>query len=224
MPRAGQDERRPTRYRVLNDTVTAKEMLHLTNHRNYPRAAVAALLLLCATSCLGTLTESQDAQLVAETPGDELDLPLHDSGKHWLLRGESGWCGAHEALFGGDPHDAAVATVRAAVMRDVDAAARGFERLTGTYIYSLLRSRMNDVPEPVEYPDPLDGDDITVLRYPVRLPPVYAPEFVLMGQMTAVRAGRVVLMIESIGVRPEHLVPAVRELVRAAYRLPASGC
>jgi hypothetical protein len=187
-------------------------------------AAAGLLLAAVASGCLGTLAADRSAESLALTPSDELALPLHESHSHWLLRGESGWCGAEEVRFGGDPDDPAVATVRSVVLRDHDAAVRGFARLTPAYLHSLLRGRMNAIPRPMAYPEPLDGDDVSVFEYDVRLPLIYSPDFVLIGQLTAVRAGRAVFLIESIGVPPERLVPAVRELVRAGYRLSPDGC
>jgi hypothetical protein len=192
--------------------------------RRIGAAAAGLLLAALAAGCLGTLAADRSAESLALTPSDELALPLHENHSHWLLRGESGWCGAKEARFGGDPADPAVATVRSVVLRDQDAAARGFARLTPGYLYSLLRGRMSAIPRPMAYPEPLDGDDVSVFEYDVRLPLIYSPDFVLIGQLTAVRAGRAVFLIESIGVAQERLVPAVRELVRAGYRLSPNGC
>lgn len=187
-------------------------------------AAAALTLALVAGGCLGTLAADRAAETLVLVPAEDLNLPLHEHHNHWLLRGEPGWCGTEEARYGGNPEDPAVATVRGVVLRDEDDARRGFARLTPAYLYSLLRGRMNGLPRPMTYPEPLDGDDLAVFEYDVRLPLIYSPEFVLSGQLTAFRAGRTVTLIESIGVPPERLVPAVREIVRAAYRLPPAGC
>lgn len=195
--------------------------------RGAGRLACAPVLLLLAFvswGCLGTLGADRSAETLVLTPADDLNLPVRERHSHWLLRGESGWCGAEEVRYGGDPADPAVATVRTVVLRDTDAAVRGFARLTPAYLYSLLRGRMNGLPRPMVYPERLDGDDLSVLEYDVRLPLIYSPDFVLTGQLTTIRAGRTVTLIESIGAPPERLVPAVREIVRAAYRLPPTGC
>jgi hypothetical protein len=186
---------------------------------------VAPVLAMLLVGCLGTLNSDPRAEEIAVVPEAELTLPLHDSHRHWLLRGESGWCGAHEVRFGGNPDDAGIAGVRVAVLRDEEAAIRAYARLTSpAYLYSILRDRMINLPRPVEYPEHLDGDEVAVTEYDVRLPLVLSPEITLIGQITTVRAGRAVFLIESIGVHPPQLVPAVRELVRAAYRLPPDEC
>ena len=188
-------------------------------------AAVAGVVLaVIACACLGTLAADRGAEAIVLASAEDLALPLHENASHWLLRGQTGWCGAEEARFGGNPADPAVATVRGVVLRDPEAAARGFARLTPSYLYSLLRGRMNAVPRPTAYPETLSGDAVAVYEYDVRLPLIYSPDFVLLGQLTVVRAGRTVVLVESIGVPPERLVPAVQEMVRAAYRLPPDGC
>ena len=149
-------------------------------------------------------------------PRDVIDLPLHESRPYWLLRSQPGWLSAHEVRYGGDPEDPAVATIRAVRFRDDESAGRAFAHLTPSYLHLLLRDRMTHAPRPFEYPVPLPGDEVAVYEYGVRLPAEIAREVQLSGQMTAVRAGRVVLLIESIGVPPEQLVPTVESLVNAA--------
>ena len=107
--------------------------------------------------------------------------------------------------------------------RDVDSAGRAFAHLTPTYLHRLLRDRMTYAPRPFEYPVPLPGDEVAVNLYGVRLPPEIAREVQLSGQMTAIRAGHVVLLIESIGLPPEQLVPTVESLVNAAKSQRADG-
>lgn len=179
-------------------------------------ALLGAAALLCG-GCLGTLRHDPTAEAITLAPRDALDLPLRDSRTYWLLRSQPGWVSAHETKFGGEEDDPGVATIRAVIFRDVAAAAHGFARLTPDYLFLLLRDRMTWRPRPSAYPVLLPGDEVAVTEYGVRLPPELAPHVTLTGQITAVRAGRVVLLIESIGVDPEQLVPAVAELTRAAY-------
>ena len=126
------------------------------------RRALTVVLFAVAAAvcggCLGTLRADPAAEATASAAAPELALPEHESQRHWLLRGEPGWCGGHEVRFGGDPEDPAVATVRAVTFRDPGAAARAFDRLTPTYLYSVLRGRMTSLPRPFEYPDQLDGE------------------------------------------------------------------
>jgi hypothetical protein len=55
-----------------------------------------------------------------------------------------------------------------------------------------------------------------VYDYVVRLPGAEATEDPLMGQLTVIREGAVVIVIESIGVEPDRFVPAVTAAVGAA--------
>lgn len=185
---------------------------------------VTLLTAATAAGCLGTLAADPRAERVALAPQAELGLPIREGRRHWLLRSEPGWCGGHEVRYGGDPDDPAIAAVRVVLFRDIDSAVAAFNQLTPTYLYNTLRGRIVDVPRPFDYPEPLAGDAVSVTQYTVRLPLVDAPDATLIGQLTAVRAGSVVILLESIGVDPQQLVPAVRELVRAANRLPAAEC
>lgn len=179
---------------------------------------------LVAMACLGTLTDDAIAQAVTLAPRGSLDLPLRDNKIHWLLRGQPGWCGAHEARFGGDTDDPAILTVRAVRFRDQASASRGFATLTPTYLGLVLRDRVSTVPSLVSDPLPLPGDQSTVLEYQVRAVPEMASWVDVRGQLTVLRAGRVVLVLESIGVAPEQLLSAADRLTDTASRLATSGC
>ncbi len=181
-------------------------------------AVCLVLAALAACGCLGVLERDRGAEAIAFAPREPLDLPARESRPYWLLRTEAGWAGAHEVRFGGNLSDPAVAVVRAVRFRDEDAAARAFARLTPAYLYLVFRDRMTWEPRLFDYPEPLPGDAVTVWEYGVRLPSEQH-DAELIGQMTAVRAGRVVLLVESIGVTPDHLVPAVEQLVQAAGRV-----
>ncbi|MGD9891555.1 MAG: hypothetical protein AB7R89_19940 [Dehalococcoidia bacterium] len=191
-----------------------------------PRLLLVLMLIAAAMSvaCLGTLPADPRAEGVALAPQSEFGLPARDSRRHWLLRGESNWCGGHEVRYGGEPDDGGIASVRVVLFQDIDAAVAAFNRLTPGYLYNMLRGRILAEPQPITYGQELAGDAVSVHQYEVRLPLVDAPDATLLGLLTAVRSGRAVILVESIGVQPDHLVPAVRELVRAANRIPASEC
>lgn len=191
-----------------------------------PRCLLVLLMTatVLGTACLGTLAADPRAESVAMAPQSEFGLPARDSRRHWLLRGESGWCGGHEVRYGGDPDDGGIASVRVVLFQEIEDAVAAFNRLTPHYLYNMLRGRILDEPQPIVYEQELAGDAVAVHQYEVRLPLVDAPDATLIGLLTAVRSGRAVILVESIGVQPDHLVPAVRELVRAANRLPDSEC
>jgi hypothetical protein len=186
--------------------------------------ALVLIATVAGTACLGTLPADPRAEGVAMAPQSELGLPARGSRRHWLLRGESGWCGGHEIRYGGDPDDGGIASVRVILFEEIAAAVAAFNRLTPNYLHNMLRGRILDEPQPIVYEQELAGDAVAVHQYEVRLPLLDAPDATLVGLLTGVRSGRAVMLVESIGVQPDHLVPAVRELVRAANRLPDAEC
>jgi hypothetical protein len=185
-----------------------------------PAALLALAALLCA-GCLGTLRRDPAAAAAADAPAASLGLPRRDGRPYWLLRSQSGWESAYEVRFGGDTQDPAMAVVRVVRFRTADAAARAFARLTPDYLYTVYRDRMAGPPRPFDYPAPLPGDEVSVTLYPVLLPPGAGDP--IYGQLTALRAGAAVLLVDSIGVHPPQLVAALEALVRAAARLPAEN-
>ena len=190
--------------------------------RSVWRSLVAMVLIVTATvfgGCLGTVRRDQVAEGIALAPRTVIDLPMQESRPYWLLRSQPGWLGAHEAQFGGGADDPGVATVRAARFRDVESATNAFAHLTADYIHLLLRDRVKSTLSPFPYPAPLPGDEAAVMAYDVRLPPEVPPDVTIIGQLTAIRAGRVVLFIESIGIPPQQLVSAIAAATSAAYRV-----
>ena len=170
----------------------------------HPRSLLLPLFALLAMGCLRSLRHDATAEAILLAPREVLGLPVRDNRPYWLLRTSPGWQSAHEIRFGGDPADPAVATVRVARFRDADTA------------HAAYRDRMTDEPVLFEYPEPLPGDEAATYLYGVKLPPPIASDATLMGQLTALRAGSAVFLVESIGVHPEQLVPALAELVRRA--------
>lgn len=180
---------------------------------------VQALLAILAAGCLGSLRHDAAAEAILLAPREVLGLPVRDNRPYWLLRTSPGWQSAHEIRFGGDPSDPAVATVRVARFRDADAAHDAYARLTPAYLHASYRDRMTDEPVPFDYPQSLPGDEVATYLYGVKLPATAPEGAVLLGQLTAVRAGSAVLLVESIGVDPDRLVPALAELVRRAHEV-----
>ncbi len=184
-----------------------------------PRHLFPALLSLLAVGCLGSLRHDATAEAILLAPREVLGLPVRDNRPYWLLRTSPGWRSAHEIRFGGDPSDPAVATVRVARFRDAEAAHTAYARLTPAYLYAAYRDRMTDEPVPFEYPQPLPGDEAATYLYGVKLPATAPEGATLLGQLTALRADSAVLLVESIGVHPEQLVPALAELVRRVHEV-----
>lgn len=160
---------------------------------------------------------------IVTAPGAALNLPLHESRAHWLMRDLPRWCGAAEAQWGGGPDDRAAMTARAARFRDETAAARALDRLTPEYLSVAFQDQIAEGPYPIDYPEPLPGDEAKVNEYNVRLPLEIAADTQLQGQLTAVRTGKVVILTESIGVPSEELIPAFEAMVAAAAPA-AKGC
>ncbi len=176
---------------------------------------IIGALALIAGGCLGTLPNDERASATARAAAHSLNLPLREERPHWLLRRQPGWQAAHLVRFGGGDTDPAVATIRTARFSDAAAAAAAFARLTPAYLHQRFRQRMLGEPWPVAYPEPLAGDAVAVLAYRVQLPP-FAGDRELIGQLTVVRAGATVLLIESIGVPPEQVVAVLEAVTTAA--------
>ncbi len=177
--------------------------------------------LLC--SCFSGVPRDSVTRSIVLSPGPALDLPLHESRAHWLMRDLPRWCGAAEARWGGGPEDRATMTARAARFRDEVAAARALDRLTPEYLSVAFQEQIAEGPYPIDYPEPLPGDEAKVNEYGVRLPLELAPDMQIYGQLTAVRAGKAVILAESIGVPPEELIPAFAAMVDAA-EAAVRGC
>jgi hypothetical protein len=176
-------------------------------------------LALVAAGCLGGLRYDREAEAIASAPHGPLRLPVRENRAYWLLRGEAGWQAAHEIRYGGDPGDEALFLVRAVRFRDEQAAIRAFARLGYDYLFRIYRDRMVRAPSPMVYPEPLPGDESLVGAFMVRFPGNEWAEEPLYGQITAIRSGAVVILVESIGVEPARFVPAVDTIIHTAKRV-----
>ena len=188
--------------------------------------ALAGAIILLSAGCLAPGRRDSPAAAIALSARDALELPVRQQRAHWLLREASGWTDTRLVAYGGDTNDPGTALVYAAYFRSADAAARARARLTASYLHGLWHERMTGEPQPADYPEPLPGDQVAVLAYPARLPPEWRGSE-MFGQLTAVRAGRVVFLIDSVGVTPDRFVPAVTALVDAARQSAAvrpGGC
>jgi hypothetical protein len=179
-------------------------------------AALAPSFL--STGCLGTLHHSRDAEEISGAAADVLPTPLRETRPHWFLRQEAGWLGAHRTRFGGEGDDEGFTIVRVALFTDAAAASAALARITPQYMHALWHSRMALLPQPVSFPVAISGDEVSVAEYPLRLSPGEERTEELIVQVVSLRAGRAVLVVESIGVPREGLAPVVDRLVRAAHR------
>jgi non-ribosomal peptide synthetase component F len=177
-----------------------------------------ALAVVVLGGCAGTTRPDPAVEAAALAPRYVLSLPVRARHPIWLLQDTPGWQSGYEVRYGGDADDPAVGTVRALLFRDDGAAARAFDRLTPEYLTRVLNGRLARAPQPITYPEPLPGDEVVVLEYGVWLPPEWG-EAELTAQITAVRASRLVFLIESIGIPPEDFVPAVAEMNAAALAI-----
>ena len=177
-----------------------------------------ALLMVVASmaaGCLGALPHDRATREVVQAPSTMLDLPMNGQRRHWLMRDFPRWCGAAEAVWGGNPGDRAFIVARAVRFRDETSAARALDKLTPEYLALAFRDRIVEGPRPVDYPVRLPGNEAKVSEYRVQLPPEES-HFTLIGQFVAVRSGKVVIMTDSIGLPPEDLVPSLEAMVEAA--------
>ena len=193
------------------------------NGRIVPLCRLALLgplvvVMALAASCLGALPNDRQARIVAGAPHDVLEkasVRVRSARVYWLLRSEGGWRGSYEARYGGDAGDPGLMLARSVRFATEEDAARGYARLTPAYIYSALRDDMAGPGYAFDYPGQLPGDAATAWLYPVQLP-AEEEASELMGQFTALRAGRFVMLVQSIGIDPPVLIPAIQAMVDAA--------
>lgn len=178
---------------------------------------------ILALGCLGTLQRSEEAAGIAGVAAGALRLPIQESRPHWFLRQEAGWLGAHRIRFGGRAEDEGLTVVRAAVFTDESSASAALARITPAYTYALWHSRMEAPPRTVPFPVSIPGDEVRITEYQPRLSPEETEQGLQLSvQLISLRAGRVVVVIESIGVPREKLAPVTERLVEAARALGAS--
>jgi hypothetical protein len=155
------------------------------------------------------------AEAVALAPASTLNLPVRDSRPYWLLRRQPGWVGAHKVIFGGAASDRGRTIIRVARFRDEASAKLAAARLTPTYMQRLWPAEMQTAPQPVAFPVPLPDDTVLVTEYGLRLPPREAPPETVLVQLIVLRVGRIVIVIDSVGVPRAELAPVAEALVRA---------
>lgn len=184
------------------------------------RLALLLLAALVAAGCLGTLRRHADAASLAGAPEELLDVPARVDRPSWLLRRKPGWEGAHEVEYGGTNADHARTVIQTVVFVDTATAAEAFARLTPEYLRRLRGERMDALPRAVTPSVPLVADEIAVTEYPLKMAPDdpdAGKEMIV--QLITLRAGRVVIVIDSIGYGYKELAPVVAELARAARAL-----
>lgn len=175
--------------------------------------------LLALAGCLGGLPADPQAEAIAIAAREAVGLPVRESRPYWLLRAAPGWVGGHEIRYGGEPQDGGIAGFRIARFENEAAAHSAYLRLTPAYIYAVARDRMTGDPWSFTYPVSLAGEENAVYLFNVRMPPDIEGGLQLQGQVTVLRTGRTVILVESIGVHPDHLAPAVAEAAAAAGRV-----
>jgi hypothetical protein len=178
-------------------------------------SVLVSLSALAAAACLGSLPHEPDADRLVDAVAEPMTLPERESLPHWLLRSAPGWQGAHKRSLGGNAQDGAAAVVRVALFSDAAAAHNAFTMLTPPRLYHVFRHRLAAQPTPVPQPTALAGDEVQAFQYAVRgsfrEPPPDLPV-----DMVAVRAGRAVLLVDSIGLPPARLQAAVAAFATGA--------
>jgi len=185
-------------------------------------AALASVLF--TLGCLGTLHSNGDAERIAGAAEGAIPLPLRETRPHWFLRQETGWVGAHRMRFGGEGDDEGFAFVRVALFTDPASATSALARITPEYMRSLWEDRVGALPRLVAFPVTIPGDEVMIAEYPLRASPVGDdPDMELIVQVIALRVGRVIVVIESIGTPRESLAPVAASLVAAARAFGAAA-
>ena len=186
-----------------------------------PRGTALAVLLVFAillAGCLDVLADDQETERIAGAAESALPIPLRSSERHWFLRQQPGFIGAHLATYGGAAGEA-LTTVRVARFRDIADARAGFAWMTPEHAYRLWGHRMAAPPRTVRYQFTFPGDEVRTLEYRPP-PPPGDPNLELVVQLIGLRAGKFVIVIESIGVPREQLPAVATALVRAVREGP----
>ncbi|MGD9892574.1 MAG: hypothetical protein AB7R89_19240 [Dehalococcoidia bacterium] len=180
--------------------------------------AVLLMAAMLLAGCLDVLAEDHETERIADAAAPALPIPLRSSDRHWFLRQQPGFIGAHLTTYGGGPGEA-LTTIRVARFRDVASARAGFARLTPDLFYRLWGSRMAAAPRSVRSRFPFLGDEIRELEYQPP-PSPGSPDLGLTVQLISLRSGTFVLVIESIGVPRDQLPAVAAALVRAVREVP----
>jgi hypothetical protein len=175
----------------------------------------AALLLV---GCLDVLAEDEATARIADSAATALPMPPRSSESHWFLRQQPDWVGAHLTTYGGGAAEP-LTTVRVARFRSAAAAQAAFAWLTPEHTHRLWGHRMAAPPRIVRYPFTIPGDQVRTTEYRPPMPPD-EPDQGLIVQLITIRTGNVVIVIESIGVAPNHLPAVAAALVRAVRETP----
>jgi hypothetical protein len=186
--------------------------------RRWTALAVLLVLAVLLAGCLDVLADDQETERIAGAAESALPIPLRSSERHWFLRQQPGSVGAHLATYGGDAGEA-LATVRVARFHDIATARAGFVWMSPEHAYRLWGSRMAAPPRPARYQFTIPGDEVRTLEYRPPLPPG-DPNQGLVVQLITLRAGKFVIVIESIGVSREQLSAVAAALVRAVREGP----
>ena len=186
--------------------------------RRWTALAVLLVLAVLVAGCLDVLADDQETERIAGAAESALPVPLRSSERHWFLRQQPGFVGAQLATYGGDAGEA-LTTVRVARFRDIATARAGFAWMTPDHAYRLWGNRMAAPPRPARYQFAFTGDEVRTLEYRPPLPPG-DPNQGLVVQLISLRAGKFVIVIESIGVPREQLPAVVAALVRAVREGP----
>jgi len=180
--------------------------------------AVLLVLAMLLAGCLDVLADDQETERIAGAAEPALPMPLRSSERHWFLRQQPGFVGAHLATYGGNAGEA-LTTVRVARFHDIATARAGFAWITPEHAYRLWGSRMAAPPRTARYPFTFPGDEVRTLEYRPPLP-AGDPDQGLVVQLISLRAGKFVIVIESIGVPQEQLPAVAAALVRAVREGP----
>jgi hypothetical protein len=193
------------------------------------RVTIVNILPLLAIACLGTLPHDRSMAALVDASADVLLLPRVEQRRDWLLREAAGWCGAHQASFGGRTADTAAIRVRGTRFRGAAAARAAATRVTPAYVGKLVHDRLVTPPRRAESPGPAAPPDalVTVLVYGGRVSEEVQEETGLEAlpvQVTLLQFASVVVLIEDFGLAPERRQALVEALVHAAQQVPDDGC
>jgi hypothetical protein len=180
-----------------------------------------------AAGCAGAVRTDPMLSSVVEAASAPTGLPIVAYRSGELLRNEAGRCGGQRVSFGGRPEDGAAFTLEVVRFRGAETAAQAAARMTPAWLTRHIAERVASPPEFLESEAGDSSDAAITVRYDARVAPAERAATGLSEVpvlLSVARAGRVVAMIESIGLPAESQAEVMRHVADAALALPDRNC
>ncbi len=187
---------------------------------------LGVLLVMITGGCTAVLRSDPELQPVVMAVQASVGLPVTASRNSDLLANAADRCGGERVSFGGGLEDDAAVTLDVVRFRTEEATVRAAHQLTPAWVSRSVRDRAVAPPVPVAAPVGVPSAAM-VWHYDARVAPAEAaatgvPAVPVL--LVTVSAGRVVAVVESLGVPADQHADLVRQILSAAWALPDRTC